>query len=429
MRVVHVNTYDCNGGAARSAFRLHQGLRRLGADSRMFVVHRDSDDPNVAVYVPPSDLVHRIARTYRRRIISSAMSRYRRTAPNAVSNFSDDRAAYGRDPWRKVPEHDLIQLHWVVKFLDYEDFFASMPAETPLVWTLHDMFPLTGGCHFNQGCPKFAGECGACPQLHSQSTSDVTRQIWHRKQQSLRNLKSNQLHIVTPSRWLQQEVQRSSLMSRFPCSVIPYGLDVDVFAPRDRRVSREILRIPPEARVVLFVADDIDNPRKGFRLLAEALVGLESYSDIFLLSVGSGSRPTFENFRQLHIDRLRNDGLLSCIYSAADILVAPSLEDNLPNTVLESIACGTPVAGFAVGGIPEAVRPSVSGLLASRGNVAELKNVILELLQNPERLLEMSANCRRIALQEYALEVQAGRYMDLYHSLLDQRSGLAAGRR
>jgi glycosyltransferase involved in cell wall biosynthesis len=337
--------------------------------------------------------------------------------------FSDDRAKYGKDPWRHLPESDLIQLHWVTRFVDYQAFFDLIPASTPVVWTLHDMVAFTGGCHYDQGCNRFAQSCGRCPQLGSESDTDLTRQVWQRKWKIFQKLRPQQLHIVTPSHWLGEQVGQSSLLSRFPHSVIPYGLDTEMFAPRDRRVSRELLRIPLHAKVVLFIANGVSDPRKGFRLLARALRSIESPSGMFLLSLGPGASADFGGFPSAHIGQQDDDLFLSHVYSAADILVAPSLQDNLPNTVLESISCGTPVVGFAVGGIPDIVRPGLTGLLAAPGEVVSLRTAIVDLLKNEEGRKDMAIHCRKIATQEYALEIQARRYLKLYEDVLRKNRG------
>lgn len=431
MKVVHVNSYDCNGGAARAAYRLHQGLRGLGVDSWMFVVHKDSDDPFVVAYDPPMNFKTRLGRAWRRKTMARDINRYRDSAPGIADpgdirgNFSDDRTAYGSDPWSKLPENHVIQLHWVVGFVDYRNFFSSIPAGKPVVWTLHDMVVFTGGCHWDYGCGKFVEQCGACPQLGSHSPFDLTRRVWQRKHEGFSYPKANQLQIVTPSRWLQTEVQRSSLLSRFPSTVIPYGLDTEVFAPRDRRVAREILRIPLDAKVILFLADAVHNPRKGFDLLTQALADARADNDVFLLSMGLTDLPEFKDLPHMHIEHRRDDAFLSSVYSAADIFVAPSRQDNLPCVVLEAIACGIPVAGFAVGGILDAVRPGVTGSLARPGDIAELRHIIQQLLQSKEKRAEMSVNCRRIALLEYSLQTQAKRYLELYEEMLS--SSYASG--
>jgi glycosyltransferase involved in cell wall biosynthesis len=395
-------------------------LRRLKLKSRMFVAKKTSHDPSVIRYHPPRDPRGRILQTLRRANIALAIRRYRLKAPAGLSFFSDDRTKYKKHPWGHLPECDLIQLHWVTRFVDYRAFFECVPTTTPVVWTLHDMVPFTGGCHYDQGCHRFAEACGRCPQLGSESDKDLTRQVWQRKWESFQKLDSDRLHIVTPSRWLGEQVGESSLLSRFPRSVIPYGLDTETFTPRERRHSREMLRIPLEAKVVLFVAEGIRDPRKGLHLLTRALGGIDSSSGMFLLSLGSGAPAKFCGFPSAHIKHVDNDSYLSHIYSAADIFVAPSLQDNLPNTVLESISCGTPVVGFAVGGIPDMVRPGLTGLLASPGDPADLRRAILDLLSNDEGRKKMAINCREIATQEYSLEIQARSYLKLYEETLGE---------
>jgi len=247
--------------------------------------------------------------------------------------------------------------------------------------------------------------------------------VWRRKQKYYSVLDVKRLHIVTPSQWLGEEVKRSPLLSRFPRSVIPYGLDLEVFKPRDRSFSREVLGIPQEAKVILFISNGLHTHLKGFGHLLGALEGMDSSSGIFLLCLGYGSSPTLERFQQAHITSMTDDRSLSMVYSAADVFVLPSLADNLPNTMLEAFACGIPVVGFAAGGIPDGVRPGVTGLLAKTGESAQLRSAILELLGNDAKRAEMSANCRRIALAEYDLSLQTSRYVELYTHMLRRKAG------
>jgi len=221
---------------------------------------------------------------------------------------------------------------------------------------------------------------------------------------------------------LRDEVKRSSLFSRFPCSVIPNGLDTQVFSPKDPRVAREKFGIPLNARAILFLADGVHIPRKGFHLLVEALAGAEPDSNTFLVSVGPGFPPDLGHIPHRHIQTISDDELLSHIYSAADVFVLPSLQENLPNTALEAIACGTPVVGFAVGGIPDIVRPGVTGLLAKPADAADLRRAVIEVLGHSNRA-EMAKNCRRIATEEYGVETQVRRHMEVYEGLLENRRG------
>jgi glycosyltransferase involved in cell wall biosynthesis len=422
MRIVQVSTADVAGGASRSAYRLHDGLRRLGQSSQMYVLHKSSNDSTVHQYVPSRKKTTRLFRNARRLALNLAMRRYSNDSSAERTFFSDDRSPFYKDFCANIPECDLIHLHWAAGFIDYGAFFDWLPESVPLVWTLHDMANFTGGCSYDLGCNKFTIRCGSCPQLGSHNENDLTRQSWLRRQKCYSSSDSKRLHVVTPSRWLAEELGRSSLMSSMRRSRIPYGLDLEVFQPRDRKVAREVLGIPSGARVILFVSQDIHTPRKGFRLLTEALMGIEPSGKTFLLSLGMGARPEFKRFAHVHIPSVSDDGLLSLIYSAADIFVAPSLADNLPNTILESIACGTPVVAFDAGGMPDAVRPGITGLLAKAGNQEDLRAAIIQLLGNDSKRAEMSANCRRVALNEYALNIQAQQYLVLYEELLSQKN-------
>jgi len=388
----------------------------------MFVLDKAGTDPSVIRYVLEKDILSRVRRTVRKEVIRRALDSYRASAPSDLKFFADDRTPYGKDPWSQLPDSDVIQLHWVSGFVDYQGFFSALPKGKPLVWTMHGMEAFTGGCYYDSDCGKFTGQCGACPQLGSTSETDLTRQIWLRKRKIFGMVATEQLHIVSPSRWLRDEVKRSSLFSRFPCSVIPNGLDTQVFSPKDPRVAREKFGIPLNARAILFLADGVHIPRKGFHLLVEALAGAEPDSNTFLVSVGPGFPPDLGHIPHRHIQTISDDELLSHIYSAADVFVVPSLQENLPNTALEAIACGTPVVGFAVGGIPDIVRPGVTGLLAKPADAADLRRAVIEVLGHSNRA-EMAKNCRRIATEEYGVETQVRRHMEVYEGLLENRRG------
>ena len=383
----------------------------------MFVGTRSSDDTAVVEFAPPTDLMSRLQRRFRRERIARDFLYYQALRPADCELFSDDRSPYGTCLLSQLPACDVINLHWLAGFVDYRDFFAAVPKHIPLVWRLADMNPLTGGCHYDDGCGKFTHACGACPQLGSIQENDLSRKIWERKQTAFRLCDPKRLHLVVLSRWMLEQVKQSPLLCNFPVTMIPNGVDLEEFAPRDRRVARDILRIPDGARVVLFIADNATNRRKGFSFLTEALNGLDHQSDLFLLSVGSGKLLPSDRIPYLHLGPI-DYRWLSLVYSAADLFVIPSLQDNLPNTVLEAMACGTPVVGFAVGGIPDMVRPGITGLLVPPCDVVGLLAAILDLVHDERKRKEMSSSCRRIAVEEYSLELQARRYSEIYKSLL-----------
>jgi glycosyltransferase involved in cell wall biosynthesis len=188
------------------------------------------------------------------------------------------------------------------------------------------MAALTGGCHYDGGCGKFTQRCGACPVLGSTADDDLSRAVWTRKSAALSKLAPDRLHLVGTSRWIAAEAKRSSLLGRFPVSVIPNGLDTTEFAPRDKGYSRDTLGVPRDTKVVLFVADSAANRRKGFDHLAAALAGMTDESNLFLLSVGGG-KPNVPGLPQLHLGKIAHDRMLSVVYSAADVFVIPSLQE------------------------------------------------------------------------------------------------------
>lgn len=417
MRVTQIAAVDIEGGAARAAYRLHQELLHLGLESRMFVQYRLSPDPLVHAFKPPMDFFSRARRRLRRHRLARDFLRYRASRPPAAEHFSDDRSEHGSDPLSQLPPSDLVNLHWVASFLDYGAFLPALSRRMPVVWTLHDMSVPAGGCHYDQGCQRYAAGCGRCPQLGSTEESDLSHQIWLRKQRILRQIPSGRLHIVAPSTWIARVAAESPLTESLGVTVIPYGVDAEIFAPQDRNFARHTLGLPQDSKVILFIAGTLTDPRKGLHLLERALTEPEVIPDLFLLMAGSGDPVIRSRLPHAHVPLVRNDRLLSVVYSAADLVVVPSRQDNLPNTVLESFACGVPVVAFAVGGIPDMVRPGITGTLVNPGDISALRRAVLELLHKPGMQAAMAENCRRIAIEEYGLAVQARRYAELYTSL------------
>jgi glycosyltransferase involved in cell wall biosynthesis len=321
---------------------------------------------------------------------------------------------------RDLPDADVYHLHWVGNclhhhaFLDYAVFFARVPQGTPVVWTLHDMNAFTGGCHYDLGCGGYTHGCGRCPQLGSDAEDDLSRRIWEEKRGVFSRVDPSRLRFVSPSRWLAEAFRISVPGRRFPVSVIPAGLDTGDFAPRDRAACRDILGLPRDGGVVLFLADEMDNLRKGFDLMVAAIRALPAGAPVTVLSVGRNRPDVQIRVPWVHAGPVDDERQLSAVYSAADLFVIPSRQDNLPNTVMESMACGTPVVGHNVGGIPEMVRHGETGLHVPPGDAAAMAGAIASLLGDPPRLAAMSANCRRLVMEEYPLALHARRYLGIY---------------
>jgi len=388
----------------------------------MLVLRRASEDPTVHTLRPERGLATRLRRRLNRMAIRNDFARHRRMRSPGFDLFSDDRALFAREVPQQIPPCDVVNLHWVRGLVDVRSFFQTLAV--PIVWTLHDMNAFTGGCHYSDGCDRYTASCGMCPQLGSCKQGDLSRQVWARKMAALRGRLSPRVSIVAPSVWLAREAERSSILGRLPIYVIPYGLDTETFRPRDRAASRRGLGIPEGARVLLFVAQSTENRRKGFPLLIEALGSLSGrVPDLLLVSVGQGS-PETGGLPHLSLGSVSTDDMLATIYSAADLFVAPSLQDNLPNTVLESLACGTPVVGFKTGGLPDMVRSGSTGALVPTGDVRSLSEAIVSLLNDQSLRSGLSNECRRIAVSEYALHHQAERYQALYADLVEPQQDI-----
>ncbi len=418
MIVTQISTTDVIGGAARAMQRLHGGLAAAGVQSQLLVAQRFGTDPAVREYNALAPAPAALGRLFFR-----ATRRWNRPpVSKAGAWLSTDRTMAGWRLLSQVPDCDVVNLHWVTDFLD----FRTLPAlaqRHPLVWTLHDMNAFTGGCHYTGPCTRFRTTCGSCPQLAtSTGETDLTREVMLRKLRILAQISPGRLMLVTPSRWLAQEAERSRLFRDFPIRVIPNGIDPAEFQPVDRAEARRRLGLPSEAKIVLFVADSIEEPRKGFRLLLKALTSLCNIPDLLLVTLGRGQGPELAGLPSRHLGSLADTESLRLAYGAADVFAIPSLQDNLPNTILESMACGTPVVGFVTGGIGEAIIDGQTGLLAPPGDTAAFSRALRTILEDPPLRQALSAGARLRAVEEYAVSRQAQRYAALYAEIVTART-------
>lgn len=412
--VVHVSAYEKSGGAAAAAKGLHVGLVNLGVYSSMYVGLKETEDKSVIQFDPIYTISARIYRRMRRakmyidgKVIEKAQNRLK-------DAFSIDVTQCGKQVLEQLPKSDIVNLHWVTGFIDVGEMLRI--TEMPVVWTLHDMNPFTGGCHYCGGCTLFRTKCHRCPQLGGKRSRDVAYRVWTRKEQVFSNVSRTRLKIVAPSRWLAETAKNSAIFSRFDVSVIPYGVDVTTFRPKNRREERKNYGIDDGAFVILFVAS-YQTARKGFDYLREVIKEIGKEDAITVVSVGPKIELDFPGVIHRNLGYIYSAWEMAGIYSAVDVYVIPSLEDNLPNTVLESLACGVPVVGFETGGIPDMVEMDKTGLIVKKGDIGMLRNAILGLMRNKVKRDEMSRECRKIATRRYSLEAQAELYLELYRDV------------
>lgn len=423
VKILHLSTWDVSGGASRATFCLHRGLQDLGVSSQMIVQHKSSSDASVQ-RAPTSTYESALARLAPGldRLPLKLYSR-RAEAPWGIGWLPDtvsrQIAAQGAD---------IIHFHWI------GDGFVPISAferiKVPVVWSFHDPWPFTGGCNYPGSCRKYEESCGACPQLGSTRTWDLSRWVWHRKRKHLQSLN---LTAVTQSRWLWRCAQQSSLFRDRPVEMIPYGLDTKIFSPLNRGFSRQALNLPQDKKIICMGAmKSTTDPRKGFAHLARAARMLASRGwgeRALLLVFGADDTSELTDFglETRLMGMLHDDYSLALIYSAADVFVAPSIEEAFGLTVLEALACGTPCVGFDVGGIPDMIEHGRTGYLVPTISGEELAEGIAWVLQDHGRLADLSVNARTKVEREFASRLYAQRYLDLYAQILgsnDIRAGI-----
>jgi len=417
MNVLIVSSFDMGGGAARSAYRLNQDLQAINVNSQMLV--QTKTDDNFRVIISRNKLSKGLAKI--RQIIDDLPLKF---YPQRKSGIFSTQWLPNNLDWQVAQINpNIINLHWICEgFVSIE---MIKQIRQPVVWTLHDMWAFTGGCHYSYDCDRYLNNCGSCPQLQSRHHRDLSRWNWERKHKHWQGLN---LNIVTPSKWLAKCAKASSLFENVSIEVIPYGLDLKVYKPIDKLLARQILNLPQDTKLILFGSlSPTSDQRKGFHLLRPALQKLAERTDqakleILIFGASEPRVPLDLGFKSHYLGNLSDDISLSLIYSAADVFVAPSIQDNLPNTVLEAIACGLPVVAFDIGGMPDMIDHKTNGYLAQPFDIEDLAHGISWVLEDSDRYLNLSKQAREKAEREFSQELQANRYLRLFEEILANRS-------
>nr|WP_281719803.1 glycosyltransferase family 4 protein [Nitrosomonas nitrosa] len=401
--VLFVNTYEKSGGAARAAYRIFSEIRSRSVAAHYLTLMKEGPDPHVSGYLDASVLglaVRAFARLDR--IPLYFYPQRQQTA------FSTD---FWPNPMRirlKRFRAKLVHLHWVGDGLLGIEELAQLTC--PIVWTLHDAWAFTGGCHYTSNCEGFKQMCGHCPQLGSRQGNDYSRRLMYRKTRVFQRL---DITVVTPSRWQAEMARKSSLFIDRRIEVIPNGLNTEVFKPILRHAARERLGIPFDKPVVLFGAMSMTDPRKGWDLLHDALRCSKWPCTLVVFGEGSVIVDQAPYVTVCQLGNFSDDSALAAVYSAADVFVCPSREDNLPNTVAEALACGTPCAAFAAHGLPDMIDHRKNGWLAKPFDSTELAEGIRWLAEHPQPD-QLRHAARGKALSDYSMTVMGDRYMALY---------------
>lgn len=415
MKILHISTYP-TGGATKAGYRLHKGLLKQGVHSSFLLLHGNTNsEKNEFGYmdeVSPSTM-QRIGLRIRERAYHQKHTKQMAGRPKHFEMFSAAGSPYRIHNLEVVKQADIIVLHWVNGFLDYLSFFRNI--DKPVVWVLHDMNPFTGGCHYAGTCDKFTASCQVCPQLSGTIDPAYSAKVFETKLKALKGF--NKLSIVTLSHWMQENSQKSALLAGRPHYHIPNSLNPEVFSPKSKQHCREILGLPSDKKIILFVADNVNNHRKGYAVLVDAIKVLNNRDQLMLLQIGNESANQIgEDFAVKRLGAINDELLMSMVYAAADVFVIPSLEDNLPNTVMESLMTGTPVIGFALGGIKDMIEDGQNGYLVTEINAKALSKAMERFLAGAD--LFNRDLIRQRAFEQYSPDVQANRYIALFKQLL-----------
>jgi glycosyltransferase involved in cell wall biosynthesis len=418
MKIAMLNTSDRRGGAAVAAYRLKEALSASGIGVKLVVREKITPDPDV-ISMDNSGL---------RRNINRFRFLWERLVIFLHNGFSRERlfkvslADTGIDVSRlpEIREADIIHLHWFNHgFLSLRSLDKLLALGKPVVWTMHDMWGATGICHYSWACERYREGCGHCPFLHSSRSGDLSARIFRRK----RVLYRENITLAPVSEWLAGKCRESALTHDLPVRSIPNPIDTDFFSPGDRAEARRAGGLPTDTPIVLMGAARLDDPVKGFSVLKKALhlIQPDTRQKIQLVLFGSmkDEEATLADIPVActWLGQISAPEQLRTLYRAADCFLAPSLEDNLPNTVMESLACGTPVAGFRTGGIPEMVDHLENGHLAPRGDAPQLARSIEWVLSHPDPA-GLAANARAKVLDRFTIERIAGEYIELYRTVL-----------
>jgi len=415
VRPLLISTFDIDGGAARAMHRLHVGLQNLGIESKILAQIKSTGDSSV---IGPVSYIERGLNLVRFVADGFPLLFY---PEREQSSFFTGYLPDGLKKKCRLINPDVIHLHWVGGGGLRIDTLPKF--NKPLVWTLHDMWAFTGGCVYDSECGRYRESCGKCPKLKSSKQNDLSHRNlkWKKK-----NWKNINLTLVTPSRWLANCAQSSSLFSNVSIRVIPNGVDTSRYKPVEKGFAREVIGLPYNKMLILIgTIQSLSEKRSGFPFIHSALLylakmGWNKRAEVVLVGSSKPQPPPDFGFKTHFVGRFSDDISMALLYSAADVYVTSSLQDNLPNMVVESISCGTPCVGFHVGGVPEIIDHTKTGYVARPEDWKDLAEGIQWVLESPVRMKQLGDEARKKAEKTYEIGSQAKAYISLYKEILSR---------
>lgn len=410
MKILIVNESDSRGGAARAASRLHKSLLDQNIDSQMLVQNKESDNYTIT---GPVTKIQRAINKMRPTLDELPVSLYKHRTKTI---FSPSWLPFSNIV-NKINEidPDIVHLHWVCGgMIKIEDI---VHIKAPVVWSLHDNWAFTGGCHIMWECEKYQDTCGACPRLGSSKENDLSRKVFNRKQKSF--LQIENMTIVGLSKWLNACSKNSTLLKDKKHINLPNPIDTTIFKPCDQEKARELWNLPKDKKLVLFGAMTPNDINKGFNELSDALHKIKS-EEVELVVFGSSEPKESQKlgFKTHYLGYLHDDVSLVTLYSAVDVMIVPSLQEAFGQTASEAMACCTPVVAFSATGLLDIVDHQINGYLAKLLDSADLAYGIDWILEN-KSYDSLAKNAREKVVKSFDSAVVAQKYIALYKDVLN----------
>lgn len=413
VKILHVVAGNLSGGAARSALWLHQNLLDLGVDSTLLVQNAPGIGKNVTVADRIKKLKSKIKLSSKFDLELVRLYRKRVKVTFSPGFFGVDITKLD-----EYKEADIVHFHWINNGFISINTFSKI--DKPIVWTFRDMWPFTGGCHYDNNCGKYANGCGNCPILKSNLPLDLSLLTFNKKK---KHFKDN-IYPVAVSKWIKEEAFKGYLFKNRKIKVIYNGVDTSLFKPIDKSMAREILDLPLDKKIVLFGAINSEKDRrKGFNEIKEALniIDKSNNGEYFFAMFGNpsgNSNFNFENIKSKSFGYINNDTMLKLLYSAADVFVSPSLQEAFGKTVLESMACGTPVVAFNSSSLNEAITHGKNGYLSKPFSSDDLARGIIWILEDNDRRQVLSEKAKIEIKSRFEIKLIAQQYKNLYEKVL-----------
>ena len=380
MKIVHISTSDKIGGAALAANRLNSAFNLANVDSIMIVLNQSGADKNIiSVRKGKNQYISKL------NLLATESLKRKLFRPNYTTSLGW--CGYDLCKIKEIIEADVIYIHWTgFGFLSIKGLSNILDLNKPTIIFMHDMWFITGGCHHSFECDLYKTSCSKCSKIGNKKFNSITSITFNLKKKYLTKYKN--LHIVAPSNWLANCVKQSALFKNNSINVIHNLIDTDSYKPIDKQIARKILNIPEDKKIILFGANGGKSDKyKGWDYLVSAISQIDRNDVVIALFGGNISEEDRKllKFPIYSFGYLYDEYSTMLLYNAADVFVMPSLAENFPNTILESLACGTPVVGFNVGGIPDLIKHQQTGYLAEYMNERDLTNGINWIFNN-ERL-------------------------------------------